>query len=137
MTGSSMLPTFSEGEILLVNRLALYVKSVERGQIVIFKNKSSGDEYIKRVIGLPGESVEIIDGSVYINGIYLDESEYLAFRQGDLAETFVPSGHVFLLGDNRSVSLDSRDASVGCVPLTALDGCVMMRISPFTGLVFY
>lgn len=137
VTGCSMQPTFNEGEVLLVNRLSLYIKSVQRGQIVIFRNKSNGEEYIKRVVGLPGERVQILEGSVYIDGMYLDESDYLAFAEGELNKITVPEGHVFLLGDNRAISLDSRDESVGCVPLDALDGSVMLRLLPIESFTVF
>ena len=130
VTGTSMQPTFSEGEVLLVNRLSFYIKSVQRGQIVIFRNRKTGDEYIKRVVGLPGERVLIREGCVYINGIYLDESDYLSFAAGELEEITVPPEHVFLLGDNRIISLDSRDESVGCVRIQDLHGSVFLRLLP-------
>jgi signal peptidase I len=137
VNGSSMEPTLREGEVLIVNRLSVYMRRVRRGEIVIFMNGSTSEEFIKRVVGLPGERVEIRGGSVYINGVYLDESDYLAFAEGELEEVSVPEGHVFLLGDNRAVSLDSRDASVGCVPLTALDGSVIVRILPIEDLTIF
>lgn len=132
-----MQPTLREGEVLLVNRLSVYTHRIRRGEIVIFKNETTCEEYIKRVVGLPGERVRMLDGSVYINGMYLDESDYLAIAEGEFEEVEVPEGHVFLLGDNRSVSLDSRDESVGCVKITALDGSVIARLLPIKAFTFF
>ena len=109
--------------------VVLYKIGSER-QIVIFRNRKTGDEYIKRVVGLPGERVLIREGCVYINGIYLDESDYLSFAAGELEEITVPPEHVFLLGDNRIISLDSRDESVGCVRIQDLHGSVFLRLLP-------
>lgn len=92
--------------------------------------------YIKRVIGLPGEHVEIKDGKVYINGVELDESEYLRDNvttepgiDGVFTDIVVPEGYVFAMGDNRSESGDCR--KFGCIPLEKIEGTVVLRFWPF------
>lgn len=90
--------------------------------------------YIKRVIGLPGEHVQIMDGKVYINGEELDESAYLNSNVkteaygGMFTDIVVPEGYVFAMGDNRSVSADCR--RFGCIPLEKIEGKVTIRFWP-------
>lgn len=106
----SMVPTIKEGTRIVGNRLA-YISSVpKRGDIVIFYYPDNEEEkYIKRVIGLPGEKVEIINGEVYINDVFLDESAYLTVVPvGSFGPYYVPENSYFMLGDNRNSSRDSR-----------------------------
>jgi signal peptidase I len=110
----SMLPTLHEEDRVLVNKLSYDLHDVHRGDLVVFErpeNEAAGQikDLIKRVVGLPGERIESRDGAVYIDGDLLEEP-YLA----DGAETTglepqtVPEGHVFVMGDNRGDSMDSR-----------------------------
>jgi signal peptidase I len=110
----SMLPTLHEEDRVLVNKLSYDLHDVHRGDLVVFErpeNEAAGQikDLIKRVVGLPGERIESRDGDVYIDGDLLEEP-YLA----DGAETTglepqtVPEGHVFVMGDNRGDSMDSR-----------------------------
>jgi signal peptidase I len=110
----SMLPTLHEDDRVLVNKLSYDLHDVHRGDLVVFErpeNEAAGQikDLIKRVVGLPGERIESRDGAVYIDGDLLEEP-YLA----DGAETTglepqtVPEGHVFVMGDNRGDSMDSR-----------------------------
>jgi signal peptidase I len=110
----SMLPTLHEDDRVLVNKLSYDLHDVHRGDLVVFErpeNEAAGQikDLIKRVVGLPGERSESRDGAVYIDGDLLEEP-YLA----DGAETTglepqtVPEGHVFVMGDNRGDSMDSR-----------------------------
>jgi signal peptidase I len=110
----SMLPTLHEDDRVLVNKLSYDLHDVHRGDLVVFErpeNEAAGQikDLIKQVVGLPGERIESRDGAVYIDGDLLEEP-YLA----DGAETTglepqtVPEGHVFVMGDNRGDSMDSR-----------------------------
>jgi len=120
--GSSMFPNFKDQEYLLTEKLSYQFGTPKRGDVVIFKAPSSEPcsadecEYIKRVIGLPGDTVMVKDSKVYLNGELLDESAYLAsdvvteeedFMQEGVAIT-VPEGKYLCFGDNRPNSRDGR-----------------------------
>jgi len=116
ISGQSMMPNFQDGEYILTEKITYYRRNPERGDVVVFTPPVSNvDEFIKRVIGLPGERVMLKDGHVYINDKLLTES-YIA---GDVItaggpflsenkEYLVPDGQYFVLGDNRQNSSDSR-----------------------------
>lgn len=119
--GASMEPNFYDSEYLIIDELSHRFRTPERGEVVVF-HPPKNDElyYIKRVIGLPGETVEIKDNTVTIyndthpNGIKLDETYIGVVTDGELRKE-VPEGHYFLMGDNRIASVDSR--MFGTVPL--------------------
>jgi len=128
--GNSMTPTLEEGNVVV----ALKGTGYKRGDLIAFyyNNKI----LIKRVIALPGEWVNIDDeGRVYINDI-LQEEEYLAEDQKDKGECDielpyqVPEGRVFVMGDHRNVSVDSRSSTVGCVAEEQIVGRLIFRIWP-------
>lgn len=106
---SSMIPTIVPGEKIIANRLAyINEKAPQRGDIIIFYYPDNEEIlFTKRVIGLPGDTVTIQDGQVYINGIKLVEP-YASKTEGNFGPYEVPDGHYFVLGDNRSNSEDSR-----------------------------
>lgn len=108
--GSSMEPNFHTGQLLIVNRLAYRFGTLERGDVIVFRFPgNTADDYIKRIIGLPGERITIKDGNVYVNDVLLEEP-YLdpntIFPYG--GEWVVPADNYFVLGDNRAHSSDSR-----------------------------
>lgn len=103
--GESMSPLYNDGDYLLINK---FDKSFERGDVVVFRyEKDPSALFFKRIVGLPSEKVEIRDGKVYINGQVLNESYYSGETSGDVAVT-LNQDQFFVLGDNRSKSLDSR-----------------------------
>ena len=136
--GPSMEPNFNQGDILMLDKVTYRFSSVKRGDVISFSY--SGTKYlIKRVIGLPGESVEIKDNKVYINGMILEEyyltnSECPDFSITSLGEEKVPIDSYFVMGDNRSDSLDSRDINVGFVKKEDIEGKIRMRIWPLNRL---
>ena len=137
MQESSMEPTLSVGDKYFVNRLVYKVSSPKRGDIIVFRTNGSDDAalHIRRVIGLPGETVQITDGAVYINGEKLDESAYGfdAILNGGLAEEQIvlDDDEYFVLGDNRNGSGDSRYTDIGNVGLENIIGTVWFRVWPF------
>lgn len=104
----SMEPTVVQGEVIFVNKLAYRLGNVDRGDIVTFHSPYEPEEnYIKRVIGLPGDEVRIDGGEVYVNGTKIEEP-YLNNVTMDENTWIVPEGMFFVMGDNRQDSLDSR-----------------------------
>lgn len=116
--GKSMVPNFVNNEYVLTDVLTRHFSQFERGTVVVFDSPVDDDkDFIKRIIGLPGEKVKIENGKVYVNGQLLDESRYLpndfvtnpgAFLK-ESVEMTVPKNSYFVLGDNRSFSSDSRE----------------------------
>ncbi len=105
-----MEPSFQEGERLLVNKLVYHFTDPKRGDVIILHPPLAPEKvYIKRIIALPGDSVEVKDGAVYVNGIALDESAYIKEPPSyTFPLTEVPEGEYFVLGDNRNVANDSH-----------------------------
>ncbi len=132
----SMVSTINEGDHILTNMLPYYYRDPHRGEIVVFKQ---GDEnWIKRVIGEPFDKIDILNGEIYVNDVRLDESEYLAEegvstpRLEVMSITFpyeVPSGHYFLMGDNRQQSHDSR--YLGAIKRENIYGKGWIKVYPF------
>ncbi len=105
----SMEPTIMAKDRLIGWRLAYTRSDPERGDIIIFKYPDNEEVlFIKRVIGLPGETVDIHDGYVFIDGAVLDEPYLTVTTEGDFGPYEVPEGHFFMMGDNRNNSADSR-----------------------------
>ncbi|NPV52159.1 MAG: signal peptidase I [Firmicutes bacterium] len=136
--GSSMEPTLHNGERLLVNKFIYRFREPARGEIVVFRYPfDPRRKFIKRVIGVPGDRMEIRDGSVFLNGSKLDEPYTLDLTYGTYGPEVVPEGRVFVLGDNRNNSEDSRFADVGFVPLSNVVGHAFLIYWPLNriGLV--
>jgi len=118
VNGNSMHPNFFDKEYVLTNIIGLRLKDPKLGDVIVFKSPADPDkDYIKRVIGIPGDKVLIKDGKVYLNGRMLDESSYLdpsinthagSFIKEDEEITATKDGY-FVLGDNRPYSSDSRE----------------------------
>jgi signal peptidase I len=109
VSGDCMQPHLYTGERVLANKLAYHLGTPTRGEIIIFNYpKDPKQIYVKRVIGLPGETVAIQNGAVSINGKPLPEPYKTFTAHGDMAPRSIPSGQYFVMGDNRDVSDDSR-----------------------------
>lgn len=138
--GSSMEPTLSDGDNLIVDKISYRFRDPERFEIIVFPYQyQENTYYIKRIIGLPGETVQILDGYIYIDGELLEES-YGAevMNQSGIAAVPIELGEdeYFVLGDNRNHSADSRDPSVGVLTREQLMGRAFVRIWPFESAGF-
>lgn len=131
VSGNSMEPTLSDGDVLVL----LKSKHYERSQLccISWQNKM----LLKRIIGLPGDVVSIdTQGNVSVNGILLDEPYVSDKTLGECDVTFpcqVPEGKVFVLGDHRSTSIDSRSSEIGCVDQDQIVGFVLFQVWPIGG----
>lgn len=128
INGASMEPSFFNTELIITNKFIYKISPPKRGDVVIFKSPKNKDiDYIKRVIGLPGDRVKLVNSTFYINGVKLEEP-YLRpntetaggsfLHEGE--ETIVPEGEYFVCGDNRPHSSDSRE--FGPIPVADFIG---------------
>lgn len=133
----SMSPTLEENDFLIINRFLYNRGTPERGDIVVFRSNlktETGKQklLIKRVIAIPDDEIIIKDGKIYLNGSELEEnyieSEY---TMGDI-DLVIPENEVFVMGDNRSNSLDSRDGILGLVDFNTIMGKAFIRLFPFS-----
>lgn len=135
VSGHSMETTLSHGDNLIVDKISYRFREPERYEIIVFPYKHKEHTYyIKRIIGMPGETVQIKDGYVYINGEMLAENygNELMESSGIAEEPIqLKEDEYFVLGDNRNHSSDSRDPSVGVLHREDLIGRAWIRIWPF------
>lgn len=133
---NSMEITLNRDDRILVNKLAYSRNNPERFDVVVFTKSGKEHSYysVKRIIGLPGETVQIKDGCVYINGTVLDEAmltEPIALGGLATEELILDEDEYFVLGDNRNNSEDSRFANVGCVVMDEIVGKAWLRTNKF------
>ena len=135
VSGSSMEPTLQNGDNLLVDKVSYRFRDPKRFEIIIFPYQyEKNTYYIKRIIGLPGETVWINQGKIYINGKILKENYGLATIEdpGDAATPIhLGKNEYFVMGDNRNNSTDSRFANVGLIKRKNIVGRAFFRIFPF------
>ena len=131
--GPSMMPTLEHQQRLVVNKFIYKMRAPERGEILIFQYpRDKSRDFIKRVIAVPGDTIEIKDHNVYVNGELQNEDYILAKSRMDYPKTTIPEGHVFVMGDNRNNSEDSRFPDVGFVPYELLKGKAMLVFWPLS-----
>ncbi len=132
-----MLPTLENGQRLLVDRLTYRFREPQRGDIVVFRYPANPSQhFIKRVIGVPGDEVYIARGTVFVNGVALQE-DYIngpMFTGRPFGPVVVEPGTYFVLGDNRNNSEDSRDRRVGLVPRQNIIGRAVWRYWPLSDM---
>lgn len=137
VNGESMYPTLDDHDFLLVYKLAYSNDLPERGDIIVFKSDlidsktNKKKDLVKRVIALPGERITIKDNKVLINGEFLNESYLIDIDTFGDVDIIVPDDHIFVLGDNRDNSTDSRSQIIGTIPLDDILGKVVIRMFPF------
>jgi signal peptidase I len=128
--GQSMEPSLHDYERVIVDKVSYHIELPSRGDIVVFPVEGEPLPLIKRVIGLPGDTVQVRDGSVFVNGVALMEPYVSGPTAGNTPPVHVPAGSVFVMGDNRAPggSLDSR--RLGPIPLTKLIGRARLAYWP-------
>lgn len=129
--GASMEPTLHNGERLMVDKLTYRFRPPRRGEIIVFRYPTDPRrKFIKRIMGLPGDQVEVRRHQLYINGKVLEEPYINGPTYGDFGPIVVPEGAFFVLGDNRNNSDDSRFSDVGPVPRKLVVGRALVRYWP-------
>ncbi|MCT4598733.1 MAG: signal peptidase I [Vallitalea sp.] len=136
--GQSMEPTLHNGDHVIIDKISYRFAKPKKYDIVVFPyKKNPSQNYIKRIIGLPGDEVNIINGEVYINGEKLDETFDVINRMGNREfPLIVPEGEYFVMGDNRNNSSDSRYTDVGTIAKKDLIGKAGLRIWPLNDFGF-
>ena len=135
MQESSMEPTLAVGSQYFVNKLAYKTSSPKRGDIIVFRTNGSDDAalHVRRVIGLPGETIQIVNGRILINGeAYKEGKDFPSINNPGMAANAITleAGEYFVLGDNRNNSEDSRYADIGKVNKKYITGKLWFQISP-------
>ena len=131
--GPSMEPSFHDRDRIVVSKVSYFIGDIQRGDVIVFPAPLSPDEdYIKRVIGLPGDRIKVIGGYVYVNDIPLDEPYIMSPPLTTMSEIVVPAESVFVMGDNRNVSSDSR--AWGALPIENIVGKAVFVYWPFTAM---
>ena len=128
-SGPSMQPNLYQGYRVMLEKVSYRFHLPQRGDIVVADRPGNEVSLIKRVMGLPGETIEVRDGHVTINGVGIEEPWVTYFGGPNYGPSMVPDGYVFILGDNRKVSRDSR--AIGPIPLDTILGRVWMVYWPY------
>lgn len=133
----SMMNTLNDGDYIFINKQAYRFGEVKHGDIIVFQTQEMDSDgkakkLIKRAIALPGDTLEITDGKVYLNDKELDEP-YIRepYTDGEIERTVVPDNKLFAMGDNRTYSHDSRESDIGFVDMDDLRGKAIFRVYPF------
>lgn len=133
--GSSMEPCLHDGDRLVVDRVSYNLADVGRGDVVVLRYpRNPAVDFVKRIVAVPGDHVAMRNGVLLVNGVTADDYGCIRDVQ-DLADQEVPPGHVFVLGDNRPISCDSRE--FGLVPHELLKGKVRARFWPLANATVF
>ena len=132
VNGKSMVPTLQNNDKLILEKVSKWLIDIKKNDIVVIKYPADiSQKIIKRVIAVAGDKVKINDNILYINGKIVDEYYKNENFMEDYNEVIVPQDSIFVLGDNRNFSKDSRSNSIGFVKLDLLEGKVLIRLYPF------
>lgn len=129
---SSMYSTLKEGEVLLVDRLHKHVRTIQRGELVTYRDPASGELQIKRVIGMGGETIRAENDIIYINEEFRLEENYIVAAGISFSSVTIPEGTVFVLSDNRHYENGKISRSTECIRIEDIVGVVEIRLSPFS-----
>lgn len=129
VSGQSMADTYDDGDIVLATRFDYMFGAPERGDVVLCEVKDRDGMYVKRVVGLPGDYVEITNGMISINGEPLHET-YVTYASSETMSVQLNKDQYMVLGDNRADSYDSREADIGMLSKADFAGKVRARIWP-------
>lgn len=137
MMGNSMNTTLNDGDKIIINKIVYWRNDPKRYDVIVFKQSGEEHDYynIKRVIGIPGDTIEIVSGYIYINGEKYEEEITLEpmHLAGLAAEPIeLQANEYFVLGDNRNNSEDSRFANIGLIVREDIVGKAWLRLSPFS-----
>ena len=131
--GPSMRPTLESEQRLVVNKFIYRFHPPEKGDVLVFQYpRDPSRDFIKRVIAVPGDTIEIREGRVLVNDQLLTEDYILEKTRSEYPKATVPEGHIFVMGDNRNNSEDSRFADVGFVPYDLIKGKAMLVFWPIS-----
>ena len=131
--GPSMEPSYFNQDRIVVSRISYLLGDIQRGDVIVFSAPVSPDEdYIKRIIGLPGDRIRVTGGYVYVNDVAIDEPYIKSPPLATMTEVVVPEESVFVMGDNRNVSSDSR--SWGPLPVEDIIGKAVFVYWPFESM---
>ena len=131
--GPSMRPTLESEERLVVNKFIYRFRAPEKGEVLVFQYpRDPSRDFIKRVIATPGDTVEIREGRVLVNDQLLTEDYILEKTRSEYPKSTVPEGRIFVMGDNRNNSEDSRFADVGFVPYDLIKGKAILVFWPIS-----
>lgn len=135
VVGNSMADKVKSGQTILIDKMSYELGNIKRFDVIVYKSGISGeDEYvIKRVIGLPGEEIQIVDSRLYIDGEEVDDPYHKGnFESGYVNQTIkIGEDEYFVMGDNRNLSQDSRFEYVGNVKKSDVEGKAWLIVSPF------
>jgi signal peptidase I len=128
VSSDSMRPTLQRGDDVLLDKLAPRLRALRRGELVTFNSPQDGALVLKRIVGVAGDTIEIRDAVLYVNDkrVHEPQVDLAAFDATYFGPVCVPAGQVFVLGDNRAVSVDSR--AYGGIPVGAVTGRVLLTL---------
>lgn len=139
IVGSSMASSLEDGQVVLIDRMTYKLSSPSRFDVIVYKSKTTEDQYvIKRIIGLPGEKIKIDDSKIYINGEELEDKYFEGtFESGYVSEQIdIELDEYFVMGDNRNLSEDSRFEYIGNINKSNIIGKAWLIASPFNEIDF-